>query len=233
MATDARFVPTRMAPPADGQVQPARPRDKSRIILAHEPSISLGPITIEPAMRRLAHEDSREQILQPRVMQVLVALACRPGAILTRDELVERCWGGRTVGEDAINRVMSLLRRVTDGIAEHVFRIETITKVGYRLVLAPAVQKAGKSLEGACDPPLASAYVIVTFEPGLRCADVVPELRRIPLVQMIHALAGPLDLLIRLEGESIAGIESSRESIAAVEGVATAATYIVLTRHFG
>ena len=44
-------------------------------------------------------------------MQVLVALAAADGAIVGRDDLTRRCWEGRVVGEDAINRVISRLRR--------------------------------------------------------------------------------------------------------------------------
>ena len=68
-------------------------------------------------------------------MQVLVSLWRADGAVLTRDDLLRACWEGRVVGEDAINRVMSRLRRVAADHAEAGFRVETITKVGYRLVL--------------------------------------------------------------------------------------------------
>lgn len=105
-----------------------------RVLLAHQPPILLGPLRIEPAMRRIVHDDGRDEILEQRVMQVLVALLRADGAILTRDELIETCWDGRIVGDDAINRVMSRLRRTAEGIGAGVFRIETITKIGYRLV---------------------------------------------------------------------------------------------------
>jgi DNA-binding winged helix-turn-helix (wHTH) protein/tetratricopeptide (TPR) repeat protein len=107
-----------------------------RIVLARQTPIMLGPLLIEPAMRSLVHEDGRREIVEQRVMQVLVALLRADGAILTRDDLIASCWDGRIVGDDAINRVMSRLRRLADGIGAGVFRIETITKVGYRLSVA-------------------------------------------------------------------------------------------------
>src|SRR3546814_8465987 len=67
-------------------------------------------------------------------MQVLLALAEERSESVRREDLTERCWEGRIVGEDAINRVLSRPRRVAEGIGEDSFRIETITKVGYRLV---------------------------------------------------------------------------------------------------
>jgi adenylate cyclase len=105
-----------------------------RVDLAREPVLILGPVVIEPRLRRLAHEDGREESLEPRVMQALVALARSPGRILTKDELVEACWHGVIVGEDAITRVIGKLRRLSEEIAADAFGIETITKVGYRLV---------------------------------------------------------------------------------------------------
>ena len=81
----------------------------------------------------MAHDDGREEFLEPRVMQVLVALLRAEGRIVSRDELLSTCWPGVLVGEDALNRVMGRLRRLTGGIAAGAFKIETVTKVGNRL----------------------------------------------------------------------------------------------------
>lgn len=105
-----------------------------RVRLGREPSIRLGALVIEPGLRRIAHDDGREAFVEPRVMQVLIALARSAGAILTRDDLVESCWHGIVVGEDAITRVIGRLRRLADGIGGGQFKIETHTKVGYRLM---------------------------------------------------------------------------------------------------
>ena len=67
-------------------------------------------------------------------MQVFVALAREDGGIVTRDELILRCWGGRIVGDDAIHRAIFRLRQVASEIGRGSFTVETITKVGYRLV---------------------------------------------------------------------------------------------------
>ncbi len=70
-------------------------------------------------------------------MQVLIALARADGDIVSRDDLTASCWEDRVVGEDAINRVISRLRRAAEG-SSGAFRIETITKVGYRLIVGAA-----------------------------------------------------------------------------------------------
>lgn len=106
------------------------------IELAHEPTFSIGGLTVFPPLRELVHDDGEREILEHRVMQVLIVLSQAGGAIVTRDELTARCWRGRVVGEDALNRVMSRLRKASDGIGAGSFSIETITKVGYRLIVS-------------------------------------------------------------------------------------------------
>src|SRR4051812_15113811 len=105
-----------------------------RVDLAHVPSFVLGRLTALPAVHQLQRDDGVSEVLQHRVMQVLVALARADGAIVTRDELTMSCWDGRVVGEDAINRIISRLRAAANGIGAGSFRIETVTKVGYRLL---------------------------------------------------------------------------------------------------
>lgn len=103
------------------------------IILAHEPTFRIGCLEIRPATRTVAR-NGVETVLEPRVMQVLVALARANGAVVSRDDLIESCWQGRVVGDDAINRVLSRLRRLEEDLARNSFSIETITRIGYRLV---------------------------------------------------------------------------------------------------
>ena len=105
-----------------------------RIDLAHEPSFGLGRLEVLPALHQLIRSDGKNEVLQHRVMQVLVALARADGAIVTREELTMTCWDGRVVGEDAINRILSRLRALSNGIGAGSFRIETVTRVGYRLL---------------------------------------------------------------------------------------------------
>ncbi|HJR82368.1 MAG TPA: winged helix-turn-helix domain-containing protein, partial [Sphingomicrobium sp.] len=104
-----------------------------RVVLAHEPPFRIGQVEVDPPTRQIVGPTRRET-LEPRVMQVLVALARADGRIVTRDELTAWCWDGRIVGEDAINRAIFRLRQIAAEIGDASFAIETITKVGYRLV---------------------------------------------------------------------------------------------------
>lgn len=101
-----------------------------QIILAGEPDFELGGAAVRPSSREIAFDGARETV-EPRVMQVLVALARRRGEVVSRDELIHRCWEGRVVGEDAINRCLAKVRRITERMQG--VTLETIPRVGYRL----------------------------------------------------------------------------------------------------
>jgi len=104
--------------------------------LASEPEFSLGRLRVRPAERMLVGPDG-EQVIEPRVMEVLALMARTPGRVIGRDELVEACWDGRIVGEDAITRVISRIRRLSEASDGADFTIETIPRVGYRLRVTP------------------------------------------------------------------------------------------------
>lgn len=106
----------------------------ARVDLAHEPDFALGRIEVRPSLRELAGEDWRETI-DPRVMQVLVALARAKGKVVSRDDLIECCWDGVIVGDEAINRCISRLRKAAEA-SGNAFSIDTLARVGYRLKVA-------------------------------------------------------------------------------------------------
>jgi Tol biopolymer transport system component/DNA-binding winged helix-turn-helix (wHTH) protein len=86
------------------------------------------------------HGPDGVQTLEPRVMQVLVALHQARGEPVSRDDLSERCWEGRIVGEDALIRCVGRLRKALAG--EPRVAIDTIAKVGYRLRVLAAERGA-------------------------------------------------------------------------------------------
>ena len=82
-----------------------------RIDLAEEQDFAIGELRVSPT--NLTAERNGERVeLQPRVMQVLVALAQARSAVVSRDKLVESCWEGRIVGDDALNRCILALRHL-------------------------------------------------------------------------------------------------------------------------
>jgi DNA-binding winged helix-turn-helix (wHTH) protein/TolB-like protein/tetratricopeptide (TPR) repeat protein len=105
-------------------------RRLTSIDLAHERPFALGGLEVRPAKLEVVAGDRREA-LEPRVMQVLVALARERGEVVSRDDLIQSCWGGRIVGEDSIQRCIGRLRALARRLGS--FEIETVQRVGYRL----------------------------------------------------------------------------------------------------
>jgi len=162
--------------------------ETSRIDLLTEAPLMLGPLSIDPARRRIVHRDGREEIVEPRIMRVLVALVRAEGRILSRDDLLMSCWHGVVVGEDAIDRVIGRLRRLADGIGSGEFKLETITRVGYRLVPtdarrtpAPAPAPAATDKVSICVLPFANMSVDpeqAYFSDGIT-EDIITDLSKV------------------------------------------------------
>lgn len=88
-------------------------------------------------------------------------------------------------------------------------------------------------VEGSAVGARESAWLMLRLEPGRRCADIVPKLKRIPAIAAIHSVGGAVDLILRVDGDNVAAIEDARAAIAAVPGVGEVSTHIVLERHLG
>jgi DNA-binding winged helix-turn-helix (wHTH) protein/tetratricopeptide (TPR) repeat protein len=130
------------------------------IVLAHVPDFAIGTLGVRPSTREVTVSGTHE-VLEPRVMQVLVALDRAHGAVVSRDDLSRSCWDSRVVGDDAINRVISRLRRLAE--SSHAFRIETVTKVGFRLVrngAAAAAPAAMETVPAASHPRISRRWLL-------------------------------------------------------------------------
>ena len=98
--------------------------------LAQSEAFWLGGLEVRPPTREVIGENI-SLVLEPRVMQVLVSLAARRGTVVSRADLVDECWAGRAVSDDAINRCIQALRRLAE--SSGAFSIRTVARVGYRL----------------------------------------------------------------------------------------------------
>ena len=93
---------------------------------------SIGDWEVLPAKGVLRSGDC-EVRPEPKVLEVLLALASRDGDLVTRDELIDEIWDGRPIGDEPINRCLSQLRgHLGDKERPHQY-IETLTRRGYCL----------------------------------------------------------------------------------------------------
>ncbi|GIL39722.1 winged helix-turn-helix domain-containing protein [Roseiterribacter gracilis] len=118
------------SPRADHQLSGQRPDDP--VELSQELPFDLDGLRVEPSLARVLLPTGAVHQLQPRVMQVLIALARRAGETVSRDDLMRACWGEVVVGEDALTRAVLRLRNLFEE-AGGVVSIETVPRIGYRL----------------------------------------------------------------------------------------------------
>lgn len=102
------------------------------IALQVEPDFRLGNLSISPRAC-LVSSDRGARRLQPRVMQVLVALARASGDVVTREQLIDLAWNGAVVSEDAITRTIGHIRRLSEWGEGYAFRVQTVPTIGYSL----------------------------------------------------------------------------------------------------
>jgi len=72
--------------------------------------------------------------LEPKVMQVLVCLAERPGEVFSKEVLLRKVWADTFVADEVLTRAISELRRVFEDDAKAPHVIETVQRGGYRLI---------------------------------------------------------------------------------------------------
>jgi Tol biopolymer transport system component/DNA-binding winged helix-turn-helix (wHTH) protein len=110
---------------------------------------------VDQSLNRITLPSGEIVQVEPKIMQVLAALADHPQQVVTRDELMGRVWNGVFVTDDALHRAIRELRRLFGDDSEAPQVIETIRKRGYRLIapLEAVDDLAGGRDHGATEAP--------------------------------------------------------------------------------
>ena len=120
--------------------------------------IRVGGCIVRP-QRRLIERSDESVHITPRAMSVLENLVAAQGAPVSRSELFDRVWRGAEVSDDALTKCIGELRRAFGDSARESRVIETIPKLGMRLI-PPVEPLEPESVEAA--------------PPGLVQPDVAP-----------------------------------------------------------
>lgn len=111
----------------------------------------LGAWRIDPGLCKIVDGD-RVGRVEPRAMAVLCHLATRAGETVTRDELLDAVWGNRFVVEEAVSRCISQLRQALGDDPREPRYIQTVPKVGYRLLVEPQPERPANAAAAAPEP---------------------------------------------------------------------------------
>src|SRR5438093_5492833 len=93
----------------------------------------VGEWTVAPSRNLLMRGDEQVRV-EPRVMDVLVHLAQQADQPVSKEELIERVWNGRYVGDDVLTVTIYGLRKALGDDARRPRYIETVSRRGYRLI---------------------------------------------------------------------------------------------------
>jgi TolB-like protein/DNA-binding winged helix-turn-helix (wHTH) protein/tetratricopeptide (TPR) repeat protein len=94
----------------------------------------LGEWRVNPDQGLLEGED-RSTRLEPKVMGVLLYLVEHQGEVVKRDDLISDVWEGTFVTDEALSRAISVLRTQLGDDRMSPTYIQTLPKVGYRLIM--------------------------------------------------------------------------------------------------
>lgn len=131
-------------------------RDNSSSPESNLQQVRVGDWLVQPQLNRLVHPSGKQQLIKPKVMDVLVCLAEHPNGVVAKQQLCERVWAGTAVTDDVLTQAVCDLRKSLGDDAKNPRYIQTVPKRGYRLI-APVRPLPGPAEAGAAkglSPPL-------------------------------------------------------------------------------
>jgi DNA-binding winged helix-turn-helix (wHTH) protein/TolB-like protein/Flp pilus assembly protein TadD len=129
-------------------------------------SLSFAEYTIEPQRRRLLRGDTQVP-LTARAFDLLVFLACNPGRVVTKDEILESVWKDQFVEEANLSVQVSAVRKALGDQATDSRFLVTIPGKGYQFVAD--VTTVSPERRG---PSIAEAIEDISNEPSSEPAAV-------------------------------------------------------------
>jgi transcriptional activator of cad operon len=148
----------------------------------------IGDWLVDPASSEISRPGQMTR-LEVRAMRLLLALADRPGEVVSIEQLLSQGWGDVAVSSDSVYQAMTSLRRQLGDDAKQPRYIETVPRLGYRMVAkvrpfaeSPAV---GHSEREIAHPP-SSAADQSRVRAGLAVAVAVGVCVALAVISFLH-----------------------------------------------
>jgi transcriptional activator of cad operon len=148
----------------------------------------IGNWLVDPAASEISREGQTTR-LEVRAMRLLLALADRPGEVVSIDELLNQGWGEVAVSSDSVYQAMTSLRRQLGDDAKQPKYIETVPRLGYRMVakIHPFTESAEPARsERETDHPISSATGRSRVRAGLAVAISVGVCVALAVISFLH-----------------------------------------------
>lgn len=129
--------------------------------------------------------------LEPRQHQLLLCLLQRHGQVVSRDQLIASVWQGRVVSDSAINRAVSILRKALAKLEPEREHIETLPKLGYRLLLPVTTLAAPVRLPGRKQTKGLRRWHIIMLFTGVVLTALLLWLTTVPSPHLSATMLAP------------------------------------------
>ncbi len=106
--------------------------DRVKTLASHS-RLRIGALLVQPD-RLVIVIDGDEVAVEPRVMEVLIALAEHAGEVISAEQLLIEVWRGTFYGDNPVHKAIAQLRKLIGDDSRAPRYIETIRKRGYRLI---------------------------------------------------------------------------------------------------
>lgn len=103
---------------------------RSRGSMSEGGSLRVGEIRLDLAARRV-YVEGKELALTPKEYALLLCLAQNRGVVMSREQLLVKCWGHDFEGDS--RAVDTQIKRLREKLGSHADCIKTVIKAGYRL----------------------------------------------------------------------------------------------------
>ncbi len=148
-----------------------------------------GPYELRPRTRELYKQGTKLR-LRPQPFQVLKILVERAGDVVTREELLKLLWPAETFVdfEHGLNTSIKELRGVLSDSANEPRYIETLPRLGYRMIVFVEVDEPPPLKQAIAKPQTAAAEILAykRISPGRKPQVLI--LRRWPVLLGISIL---------------------------------------------
>lgn len=138
--------------------------------------VRIGSSIVDFQSGEILLQDCRSR-LEPKALEVLRLLAREPGAVVTRDSLLDGCWPDCTGSDEALTQAVAQIRRAFRDDSRSPSYVQTIPKRGYRLVASvEGASSPGPADAGAAAPPPSGDRDRASVLSGLPSAQRRPRL---------------------------------------------------------
>lgn len=112
----------------------------------------LGSVLVDAELLRLSSKVATIEV-QPRVMDVIVALSTQDKALISREALGLQVWCGTHVGYHALARAIYEARKALAVVAPEEEIIQTVPKRGYRMLVSRRDEMDASPVTSLASPP--------------------------------------------------------------------------------